>query len=319
MFLTFMFALVLLLCFGLVLFLTRASKTEIAVRRSLATISAEHPKTPLLSTILKEERLSQIPWLDDLLGRVRLSWKLLDLVQQAGVAWQISSILSYSLLAALGGAVAASILTDGVVPTVVGATAAGLAPTGYLLLLRQRRLSACEALLPRAVELMARAMRAGLALNSALEVVGHDTPDPLGAEFRLVHEEQAVGLPLRDALMNLLYRIPRDDMRFLTTALLLQKETGGNLVQILDTVGFVMRERVRIRGQVKIYTAQARVSGWIVAGMPFIMYALLSLLNPQYERVLFNDPLGRNLFYVGVVLWVIGIVLVKKIVSIRIS
>ena len=107
-------------------------------------------------------------------------------------------------------------------------------------------------------------------------------------------------------------------MRFLTTALLLQKETGGNLVQILETVGRVMRERVRIRGQVRIYTAQARVSGWIVAVMPFLMYGLLNFINPQYEKLLFDDPIGRTSFYVGAVMWIIGILLIKRIVSIKI-
>jgi tight adherence protein B len=161
-------------------------------------------------------------------------------------------------------------------------------------------------------------LRAGLTINAALEIAGRDVADPLGAEFRIVHEEQALGLPLRDALMNLLKRIPRDDMRFLTTALLLQKETGGNLVQILETVGLVMRERVRIRGQIKIYTAQARVSGWIVAVVPFLMYGLINLMNPQYEKLLFDDPIGRTVFYFGCVMWIIGILLIKKIVSIKV-
>ena len=312
------FLLVLIVCFGLVLLLTRASKTEKAIRRGLASLSEEYRAKPLVSTILKQERLSQVLWVDDLLAKLPFSWRLLDLIKQAGSHWQVSTLVSYSLVAAFTGAIVATIVGEGVVTIAVMAIAAGLFPAGYLLLLRYRKLQACDALLPRAVELMSRALRAGLTINSSLELAGRDVPDPLGTEFRIVHEEQALGLPLRDALMNLLKRIPRDDMRFLTTALLLQKETGGNLVQILETVGLVMRERVRIRGQIKIYTAQARVSGWVVALMPFLMYALLNLLNPGYENALFNDPIGRIIFYFGAILWIIGIFLIKRIVSIKI-
>jgi len=318
MFLALIFLLVLIVCFGFVLLLTRASKTEMAIRRGLASLSEESRAKPLVTTILKEERLSQARWLDDLLANVQFSWRLLDLIKQAGSHWQVSTLLSYSLVAAFAGAIVATIVGEGVVTITVMAIAAGLLPAGYLLLLRYRKLQASDALLPRAVELMSRALRAGLTINSSLELAGRDVPDPLGTEFRIVHEEQALGLPLRDALMNLLKRMPRDDMRFLTTALLLQKETGGNLVQILETVGRVMRERARIRGQVRIYTAQARVSGWIVAVIPFLMYGLISFMNPQYEKLLFDDSIGRTIFYFGAVMWIIGIFLIKSIVSIKI-
>ena len=312
------FLLVLIVCFGLVLLLTRASKTEMAIRRGLASLSEEYRAKPLVSTILKQERLSQVLWVDDLLAKLPFSWRLLDLIKQAGSHWQVSTLVSYSLVAAFTGAIVATIVGEGVVTIAVMAIAAGLLPAGYLLLLRYRKLQASDALLPRAVELMSRALRAGLTINSSLELAGRDVPDPLGTEFRIVHEEQALGLPLRDALMNLLKRMPGDDMRFLSTALLLQKETGGNLVQILETVGRVMRERVRIRGQVRIYTAQARVSGWIVAVMPFLMYGLLNFINPQYEKLLFDDSIGRTIFYFGAVMWIIGIFLIKRIVSIKI-
>jgi tight adherence protein B len=149
-------------------------------------------------------------------------------------------------------------------------------------------------------------------------MVSHDVPEPLAGEFRMVHEEQSLGLPLRDALMNLLNRIPRDDMRFFTTALLLQKETGGNLVQILETTSRVMRERVRLRGQIRIYTAQARVSAWVVSLMPFAMFLLLNLINPGYEDIMLKDSTGRILVYIGLVMWTIGILAIRKLVAIKV-
>ena len=165
---------------------------------------------------------------------------------------------------------------------------------------------------------MSRALRAGHALQSAIELVSHDIPEPLAGEFRMVHEEQILGLPLRDALMNMLERIPRDDMRFLTTALLLQKETGGNLVQILETTAHVMRERVRLRGQIRIYTAQARVTAWVVSLLPFAMFLLLNLVNPGYENIMLKDPTGRTLVYIGLFMWAAGILAIRKLIVIKV-
>jgi tight adherence protein B len=149
-------------------------------------------------------------------------------------------------------------------------------------------------------------------------MVSQDIPEPLGVEFRMVYEEQALGLPLRDALMNLLQRIPRDDMRFLTTALLLQKETGGNLVQILDTTAKIMRERKRVRGQISVYTAQARATAWVVGGLPFIMFILMNLISPGYEAEMLNNPMGAKFFYGGLMMWALGILAIKKIITIKV-
>ena len=125
--------------------------------------------------------------------------------------------------------------------------------------------------------------------------------EPLAGEFRIVHEEQNLGLPLRDAMLNLVDRVPRDDMRFVTTAILLQKETGGNLAVILDKTAALARERARLYGQLRIYTAQGRITGWILCMAPFVMCGVLSLLNWKYERILFTNPTGLKSIYVGLV------------------
>jgi tight adherence protein B len=321
MFLTLIFAVVLIICFGVVLFFTRASETEVAVRRRLDTIAEQRNQQrseSRESTILKQERLSATPAVHDFLATIPLAWKLQTLLKQAGTEWMASSILSASLVAAFVGAIVGLIWSG--VPSLVAliAIGVGLLPTAYVFFLRHEKLKACDALILQAVELMARALKAGQALNSALEMVGQDIPEPLGAEFRIIHEEQFLGLPLRDAMLNLLERVPTDDMRFLTTALLLQKETGGNVVQILETVASVMRDRVRVRGQVKIYTAQARITAWIISLLPLIMLALFSFLNPGYESALFTDPTGRTVFYVGLGFWATGILLLKQIATIKV-
>src|SRR6266436_5705575 len=168
------------------------------------------------------------------------------------------------------------------------------------------------------LNLMARGLRAGHALTAVLEMVGNESPEPIGSEFKRLHEETALGLPLRDATTNLVSRIPRDDVRFLATAILLQKETGGNLAIILDKNSAVARERARLRGQLMIYTAQGRVTGWILCIMPFFMFGVLSLLNWNTEKILFTDEMGLHAVYGGLFLMVLGILTIRKIIDIKV-
>ena len=149
-------------------------------------------------------------------------------------------------------------------------------------------------------------------------MVGNEIADPIGAEFRILHKEQSLGLPTREAIMNFVERVPLDDVRFLATAILLQKESGGNLVQILDKTSAVLRERARLRGQLKIYTAQGRITGWILCAAPFLMFGLISVTNHKYENTLFADPLGLKMVYGGLALMIIGILLIRKIIDVKV-
>jgi tight adherence protein B len=140
----------------------------------------------------------------------------------------------------------------------------------------------------------------------------------VGSEFRRVFEEQNFGLPIREALLNLAKRVPVPDLQFLVTAMLVQKETGGNLAEVLDKAGAVIRERSRLLGQLRIYTAQGRLTGWILGLLPFIVFGLMNFLNPGYARALIDDPTGRMFIWGGLGLMVIGVWLIRKIVDIRV-
>jgi len=312
------FLLVLIVCFAFVVLFTRPSQTDVAIQRRLRSLAEQDRERPAEGTILKQDKLSPTPWLDELLFRIPGTLGLLDLVKQAGSDWWVSSIVFGSIACAIVGGALASFRFQNTGLILISAIASGFSPIAYLLFQRYRRLELCDAQLPQAIELMSRALRAGHALNSAIEMVSHDVPEPLAGEFRMVHEEQSLGLPLRDALMNLLDRIPRDDMRFLTTALLLQRETGGNLVQILETTARVMRERVRLRGQIRIYTAQARATGWVVSLMPFAMFLLMNFVHPGYENIMLSDPTGRTVVYIGLTMWAAGIVAIRKLIAVKI-
>ena len=140
----------------------------------------------------------------------------------------------------------------------------------------------------------------------------------MASEFKIVFEEQNLGLPLRDAMLNLANRVPLDDVTFLVTAILVQKETGGNLAEILDKTAFIMRERMRLKGQLRIYTAQGRASAWVLCLLPFVMVLLMTLLNPEYERKLWTDPLGIRFVYVGLVMMGLGVLVIRKVIDIKV-
>jgi tight adherence protein B len=165
---------------------------------------------------------------------------------------------------------------------------------------------------------MSRALRAGHSLTAAIEIVGEECPEPVRTEFREVYRQQNFGRPARDALLQLAQRIPLPELGFVVTAMLLQRETGGNLVEVLDRTTAVVRERLRIQGEIRIYTAQGRLTGWILSILPVTMFFLLSLANHGYTRVLLQDPTGRRLVYIGLVLMVVGALAIRKIVDVKV-
>jgi len=313
-----LFVLLLLVTFGILFFFLKPTKAERAVEQQLDGIQESRTVITAGPTILKEEQRSSAPWLDQQLMQLPGASALSVLIKQAGQKWQLSTVFFSSLVAAIIVGWMASLIFSSAGPGVLLALAAGLAPCLFLYMVRGMRFRKFDNLLPEAVDLMARGLRAGHAVNAVLEMVATEIADPVGAEFRTLHEQQLLGLPARDAMMNLVQRMPSDDMRFLATAILLQKETGGNLVQILDKTAAVMRERSRLRGQLRIYTAQGRITGWILCIAPFIMFALIGLVNPSYEKVLFKEPLGLDMIYTGLTMMLLGILIIRKVIDIKV-
>ncbi len=313
-----LFFLLLIVSFGVLFFFLKPSKAERAVAQQLEGIQESRIVATEGPTILKEEQRSSAPWVDQQLMQLPGASALSVLIKQAGQKWQLSTVFFSSLIAAIIVGWLASLIFSSAGLALLAAVAACLAPCLYLYILRQVRFSKFDNLLPEAVDLMARGLRAGHAVNAVMEMVASEIADPVGAEFRTLHEQQILGLPARDAMMNLVQRVPSDDMRFLATAILLQKETGGNLVQILDKTAAVMRERSRLRGQLRIYTAQGRITGWILCIAPFIMFALIGVVNPTYEKVLFKDPLGQDMIYAGLTMMLVGVLVIRKVIDIKV-
>ena len=245
-----LFILLLVVSFLVLLYFLRPTATETAVQQHLESIEENRAVESDSTSILRRQVLSATPWLDELLRDLPGSADLARLIRQAGQTWQVSSFLLLSLVVTVIVTSLASLAIPMVVVSLLLGIAAGSLPYVFLLIARERRFRKCDAQVPEAVDLMARALRAGHAVPAVIEMVGREIAEPLAGEFRIVHEEQNLGLPLRDAMLNLVDRVPRDDVRFVVTAILLQKETGGNLAEILDTIGESIRQRFQFRSEV---------------------------------------------------------------------
>ena len=307
--------------FGVALLVMRPTKAEKSVQDRLTMIEKQSlgvTSDEEITDILKRESLSDVPWLDQLLQALPFTARLQLLLSQADSSWTVGKLLFGSLLLAL---VAFWVGTFKIptLPLAAGVgVVAGIAPYVYLVGKRAARMRRFDELLPDAIDLMSRGLKAGHAVNSAIEMVAQEVPDPVGTEFRRVFEEQNFGLPMREALINLANRVPLPDVNFVVTAMLVQRETGGNLAEILDKTVVVIRERFRLRGQLRIYTAQGRLTGWILTALPFGMFFILNFLNPDYEGIMLTDPMGQKLLYLGIVLIAVGWYAIRKVIDIKV-
>jgi tight adherence protein B len=314
-----LFVVLLVTTFFAVYFMTKPTKEENNLKKRLDGYDRNSkPEEAIESDILKHEAYSDLPLLNAMLQRIKIAADVNELIKQGGVTWTVGGMLFSAIAILCGAGVVAALWFQSVMIGLGIGLAAGNLPYLFLLLKRRARLQRFATILPDAIDLLARALRAGHALTAAIDMVSREIPDPVGAEFRRVYEEQNFGLPIREALLNLAKRVPVQDLRFLITAMLVQKETGGNLAEVLDKAGLVIRERSRLLGQLRIYTAQGRMTGWVLGLLPFIVFSLMCLVNPSYARNLIDDPMGRKAIWVGLGLMVIGILSIRKIVDLKV-
>ena len=313
-----LFLMLLVLIFGLLVYFLKPTSTERAVEDELASIGEVRSATAEKRTTILKETSVQSAGLDEFAQMLPWAPAAVRLIKQAGKDWPLGFVSLFSMIAAVVVYWFASLVGAAFLISIALSAAAGAAPYIYLYILREIRFKKFGDLLPEAVDLMSRGLRAGHSIQAVLEMVGNEIADPVGMEFRALHKEQTLGLPIRDAMRGLVDRVPLDDMRFLATAILLQKESGGNLAQILDKTSAVIRERARLRGQLRIYTAQGRITGWILGFAPFIMFGVFNLINHKYESTLFTDPFGLKMVYFGLGMMVIGILAIRKIIDIKV-
>ncbi len=264
--------------------------------------------------LVRDEMMSGVPWLHQLMLKWSWSTKLQDTLVQAGMTLKPARLLMISVVVGFGSYLIASYFLPHFYLTVPIAATAMFLPIAFVLFKRKRRLRKFEEVFPEALDLLGRAVRAGHAFTTGLEMISKECAEPLAGEFRTAFEEQNFGLPLRDALLNLAERIPIIDVRFFVTALLIQKETGGNLAEILDGLARVIRDRFRIYREVQVRTAQGRLTAGILIALPIIMMMLLAAINPTYMSVLFTDPKGPLMLATAAILQLIGSAILWKII-----
>jgi tight adherence protein B len=263
------------------------------------------------------ERLSNVNLVNLVLQRATgVSGPLERLVTQSGLKITVGTLL---LASAFGGCVAYLIVKWLTYYTYLGLAAAPLGAMVPFLVVRYfraKRLEKFEEQFPESIELIARALRAGHAFPTGLQMVGDEVPEPVGAEFKLVYDRQNFGMPMADALKGMAERVPVLDARFFVTAVLTQRETGGNLSEVLDNLASVIRDRFKVKRQVRVVTAHGRITGWILAALPPSLAGVLCIVSPNHMQLLINDPLGIKMLVGAGIMQITGTLIIRKLVNV---
>ena len=281
----------------------------------LAHASVPGASKELKSSVLHKP-LEDVP---DIAARFFAKFANLTLLfEQAETTLTPSKFLAISggLAVASGAMVGLCRLHPGLIP--LGAAAGGVLPLMWLVFRRRRRLNKFAQQLPDALELVARALRAGHSLAAGFHLVSEEMSEPIATEFGRVFEEQNLGIPLEEALTGATERVPNLDLKFFTTAIILQRQTGGDLAEILDKIGRLIRERFKIWGQVQALTGEGRLSGVVLLALPPVLFVTVYRMNPEYMMILFSDELGKQMLVGGVISQIVGALVIRKIVNIKV-
>jgi tight adherence protein B len=294
----------------------QAKQTLSALESALAV--ERSPSSDPIIDIRKMELLSAVPWINRWLMKLEIAPRLRSVLYQANVKWTTGGLLLMSAACFVFPAYLIYLRTGAFIFAAMAGVLVGGAPLFYVLHKRRQRFSKFEQELPEALDLIVSALRAGHSLVSALGLVAQESPDPIGSEFRICFDEQNYGLELRTAMSNLLARIPLQDLRIVVTAILIQKESGGNLAEVLDKVAHVIRERYRLKRQVRVHTAQGRLTGWILSFLPIVLGVALYLIRPDAMSLLWRNPIGLKMLYASAALTVTGALIIRKIVNMQV-
>jgi tight adherence protein B len=317
-FLVFLFALFLVLgAYLLATHGTDAKRARLQQRLSEALLHSAHTED-IEVVLARSELMSEIPWLNRSLIRVQAAFKLKRMLDQADLHITPSRLVMFSGMAGMLAALAAAVVSISILLILAAALAAASIPFIHVWWMRKKRFDLFLEHLPDALDLMSRALSAGHGFAEAMHMVSAEMPEPIATEFRKTYEEQNLGLSLKLALENLVDRIPLLDLRMCITAVLIQRETGGNLAEILEKVAYTIRERFRIMGDLKTLTTSSRMSAWLLCGLPIGVTLVITAMNPEYMAILWNDYRGHYLIMAALFLQITGMLIVRKILRIKI-
>ncbi|MEO5926635.1 MAG: type II secretion system F family protein [Bryobacteraceae bacterium] len=272
----------------------------------------------LLDTILRDDTLSSVAWVDRVLRKFDVLAELQTLLLQAESKWTVSNLIVYTAACAVGFFFLGYWRTATFAPSAIFGFVCGLAPLMTVYYQRSARLNKFEERLPEALDMMVSAIRAGHGIQAAIGTVAKETAAPISTEFRICHDEQTFGMDFRTSMGNLAQRVPLHDVQIMVTAILIQKESGGNLAEIVEKVAHIIRERFRLKREIGTRTAQGRLTGWVLALMPVVLGFSIFLVNPTYMEKLWQTDVGLNLLYGATVGTLIGGLIIRKIVNVRV-
>jgi tight adherence protein B len=268
--------------------------------------------------LVRQEMMSEIPWMNRALLNVPLATRLKRLIDQADLHITVTRLFLFAAVAGLLAVLAVSMISRSLLGIVASGLLAAALPFVHVVWSREKRMKKFLEYLPDALDLMSRALAAGHTFPETLHMVAEEMPDPVAAEFRKTYEEQNLGLSLKLALENLAERVPLIDLRLCVTAVLIQRETGGNLGEILDKVAHTIRDRFRIMEELNTLTTQSRLGSYILISLPIFVALGLNIINPDYMSILWQDPLGQRMIAVALLLQAAGIIAVRRIMRIRV-
>lgn len=293
-------------------------KLDRRLREVSSPFGAEAGEAGEGGSIVKRAETGALPGVDKLIAATNAGLSLKRLIDQSGVKTTPSTIGVASAVLAVLAAVVTSMFVTQIVALPIAAAVGGAAPFFWLVHRRSSRLKRFEEMFPEALDLLSRAIRAGHAFQTAMGMVADELPQPVGPEFKKSFDQQNFGLPLRDVLNEMAERVPILDVRFFVTAVLIQRDTGGNLSEILDNLGHVVRERFKIRRQVRVHTAHGRFTGYVLLALPAALAVALTFINPEHMQLLFRERMGQIMIVGAIVMQTIGYIWIRQVIKIEV-
>jgi tight adherence protein B len=287
------------------------------VLRRLRGVSSTQYQSEIID-IMRKSLLSELPWLNRVLLSFRWTDRLHRLLEQADTQSTLGVFILLSVVLAFAGFLIGVWLTSSPPSIVPMALFLGMTPFFYILVKKRRRMEKFQRQLPDALDLIARALKAGHAFTGGLRMIAEELGDPIGREFEKTLNEINFGVGIPEALRNLSNRVDCPDLKFFITSVIIQRETGGNLAEILNKIGYLIRERFKLQSRVRVLTSEGKLSAIILIAIPFIIALALSILNPAYVRTLLTDPIGKVLVGFALSMMIIGIFVMKRMIQIKV-
>jgi tight adherence protein B len=299
-------------------FVVRPEQQALGIVRKRLKPTLQRKKSAAVGLSKEVVAFSSVGALDAALRRGAARLKPLELlVEQSGTRLTVGRLLLSSAVAGMLVILLVHRLTGMLLPALGAGVVAMWMPFSVLRFLRTRRMLKFEEMLPEALDLLSRVMRAGHAFTTGIQMVADELPDPIGPEFRLLYDQQNYGMPMPDALRVFATRIPVLDARFFVTAVLIQRESGGNLSEVLDNLAGVIRERFKVKRQVRVISAHGRITGWILAALPPCLGMALMVISPEHRQLMLHHPVGQQMVMIALGMQVVGTLAIRKIVNIE--